>query len=128
MSTAMRYSHQRQRILEAVKNRCDHPTAAMVFEELRMEMPRLSLGTVYRNLNQLSDAGKLRKIPLADGSCRFDGNLGAHSHIVCTQCGTVADVMLPELPALTEAVNRDTNFDLHTYEIVMHGCCSGCAY
>lgn len=127
MSTAMRYSHQRQRILEEVQRSCDHPTAAMVFERLLPDMPRLSLGTVYRNLNQLCDAGQLRKIPLADGSCRFDGNLHAHSHIVCMHCGTVADVMLPELPALQEAVTRETDFDLHTYEIVMHGSCHECA-
>ena len=118
---------QQTLICDILANVCDHLTAEEVFFQAREQMPNIAMGTVYRNLNQLSDAGKLRKIPLADGSCRFDGNLGAHSHIVCTQCGTVADVMLPELPALTEAVTRDTNFDLHTYEIVMHGCCSGCA-
>jgi hypothetical protein len=57
----MRYSHQRERIFRAVSERCDHPTANMVYEQLKVEMPRLSLGTVYRNLNQL---GGSRKSPL----------------------------------------------------------------
>ena len=83
----MRYSHQRERIFRAVSERCDHPTANMVYEQLKLEMPRLSLGTVYRNLNQLADAGRLKKIPLADGSCRFDKTKEAHSHIVCDECG-----------------------------------------
>ncbi|MEZ4627095.1 MAG: transcriptional repressor [Eubacteriales bacterium] len=90
----MRYSHQRERIFRAVSERCDHPTANMIYEQLKLEMPRLSLGTVYRNLNQLSDAGRLKKIPLADGSCRFDKTKESHSHIVCDQCGAVADVFL----------------------------------
>ena len=55
----MRYSHQRERIFRAVSERCDHPTANMVYEQLKLEMPRLSLGTVYRNLNQLADAGRV---------------------------------------------------------------------
>jgi DNA-binding HxlR family transcriptional regulator len=68
----MRYSHQRERIYRAVVESHEHPTANMVYEQLKAEMPKLSLGTVYRNLNQLADAGRLKKIPLADGSCRFD--------------------------------------------------------
>ena len=91
----MRYSHQRERIFRAVSERCDHPTANMVYEQLKLEMPRLSLGTVYRNLNQLADAGRLKKIPLADGSCRFDKTRESHSHIVCEECGAVSDVHLP---------------------------------
>ena len=94
----MRYSYQRQRILDYVSDSHAHPSAAAVYDALRESMPRLSLGTVYRNLNQLSDAGRIRKIILPDGTCRFDGGMHPHSHIVCSGCGAILDVIPPELP------------------------------
>lgn len=122
----MRYSHQRERIFRAVSERCDHPTANMVYEQLKIEMPRLSLGTVYRNLNQLADAGRLKKIPLADGSCRFDKTKEAHSHIVCDECGAVADVHLPSFEALETAIVTETGYELRSYDVVLRGVCGAC--
>ena len=87
-----RYSQQRERIYQAVRDSREHPTAQMVYDALREESPKLSLGTVYRDLNQLAEAGELSRIALPDGSCRFDGTLHGHSHIVCERCGAVEDV------------------------------------
>lgn len=122
----MRYSHQRERIFRAVVESCEHPTANMVYEQLKADMPRLSLGTVYRNLNQLADAGRLKKIPLADGSCRFDKTKEAHSHIVCEVCGGVADVHLPSFQALEQAIAEETDFVLRSYDVVLRGVCKNC--
>lgn len=122
----MRYSHQREQILQAVMESHLHPTAIMVYDALKDQMPKLSLGTVYRNLNQLADAGRIRKIPLPDGSCRFDGTIKGHSHIVCDRCGSVADVMLPTLYELNEAIREETSFTLSSYDVVMHGLCKAC--
>lgn len=122
----MRYSHQRERIFRAVMESCEHPTANMVYEQLKTDMPRLSLGTVYRNLNQLADAGRLKKIPLADGSCRFDKTREAHSHIVCELCGTVADVHLPSFQALEQTIETETDFILRSYDVVLRGVCKRC--
>ncbi|NLI53223.1 MAG: transcriptional repressor [Clostridiales bacterium] len=122
----MRYSHQRERIFRAVSERCDHPTANMIYEQLKVEMPRLSLGTVYRNLNQLADAGRLKKIPLADGSCRFDKTKEAHSHIVCDLCGAVSDVHLPSFEALEQAIAEETGYELRSYDVVLRGVCDSC--
>lgn len=122
----MRYSHQRERIFRAVVESCEHPTANMVYEQLKTDMPRLSLGTVYRNLNQLADAGRLKKIPLADGSCRFDKTKEAHSHIVCELCGSVADVHLPSFRAFEQAIEAETDFLLRSYDVVLRGVCRRC--
>ena len=122
----MRYSHQRERIFRAVSERCDHPTANMVYEQLKQEMPRLSLGTVYRNLNQLADAGRLKKIPLADGSCRFDKTKEAHSHIVCDECGAVSDVHLPSFETLERTIASETGYELRSYDVVLRGVCEAC--
>ena len=98
----------------------------MVYQSLHGANPRLSLGTVYRNLNQLADAGRLKKIPLPDGSCRFDKTVKSHSHIVCEHCGQVADVTLPALTALSESIERETAYTLSSYDVVMRGLCKHC--
>lgn len=122
----MRYSHQRERIYRSVAESDQHPTANMVYDALKTEMPKLSLGTVYRNLNQLADAGRLKKIPLADGSCRFDKTTAAHSHIVCEECGGVADVALPSMQPLAESVRQQTEYSLLSYDVVLRGVCKEC--
>lgn len=123
----MRYSHQRERIYRSVAESDQHPTANMVYDALKAEMPKLSLGTVYRNLNQLADAGRLKKIPLADGSCRFDKTTTAHSHIVCEECGRVADVALPSFQPLAESVEQQTAYLLRSYDVVLRGVCKECS-
>lgn len=122
----MRYSRQRESIYRAVMESRDHPTAMMVYDALKAEMPHLSLGTVYRNLNQLADLGRLRKIPLPDGGCRFDGTTDVHSHIVCERCSKVADVMAPPMEQLADAVERETGYRLSSYDVVIRGVCRAC--
>ena len=123
----MRYSKQRELVLQKVEQLCDHPTAEEIFDLAARECPGLSLGTVYRNLNQLADAGQLKKIPLPDGSCRFDGTLSRHSHIVCERCGRVMDVSV-DTAWLGALVARQTQFSLTSAELVMRGVCSACAH
>lgn len=122
----MRYSYQRERIYRAVIESDAHPTANMVYDLVKREMPRLSLGTVYRNLNQLADAGRLKKIPLADGSCRFDKTTGTHSHIICERCGCVNDVTLPPMQSFASAIAAETAFTLHSCDVTLRGVCPAC--
>ena len=119
-----RFSQQRERIYEAVRTSMEHPTAQMVYDALRPEMPRLSLGTVYRNLHQMAQEGRLRELegPVA----RFDAVLPPHAHIRCVRCGQVADLALPYDPALDrEAVprlNRGSSCRSTSYTIWAEGC------
>jgi Fe2+ or Zn2+ uptake regulation protein len=110
----MRYSHQRERIFRAVVESCEHPTANMVYEQLKADMPRLSLGTVYRNLNQLADAGRLKKIPLADGSCRSTRRRKRTAYRLrsyARRCGRAS----PSLQALEQAIAEESDFVLRSY-------------
>ena len=87
----MRYSKQRELIFEALKGVCSHPTAEEIYGMVRKTDPSISLGTVYRNLNQLSDNGDILKITSANGD-RFDYPRHPHFHFRCTACGCVSDV------------------------------------
>ena len=82
-----RFSHQREEIYQAVYASREHPTAEMVYQQLKPTMPKLSLGTVYRNLRQMAAEGRLLEL---DGPVvRFDGNTAFHSHFRCGDCGSV---------------------------------------
>ena len=71
-----------------------HPTAEEIFNEVRKVLPKISLGTVYRNLDMLSSEGKIRRIETASGSSRFDSDSSDHPHFRCLSCGQIFD--LPE--------------------------------
>ena len=118
-----RFSQQRVRIYQAVQSSMEHPSAQMVYDALRPEMPRLSLGTVYRNLHQMAQEGRLRELegPVA----RFDAVLPSHTHIRCVRCGQVADLELPYDPALDREAAGD-GWVITGHELVFNGICPAC--
>ena len=77
-------------ILGNVLSRKDHPTAEQIYEDVKREIPNISLGTVYRNLNFLAGAGKILKVDLEKSV--FDSTLEGHNHMLCEKCGRVVDV------------------------------------
>ena len=78
----LKYSRQRESIKNYLCGREDHPTADMIYTSIRREYPRISLGTVYRNLSLLTESGEIQKIT-TDGADRFDAKVAPHSHFVC---------------------------------------------
>lgn len=88
-----RFSHQREQIYLAIRESRAHPTAEMVYEQLKPQMPKLSLGTVYRNLRQMAREGRLLEL---DGPvARFDAVTAPHTHFRCDCCGAVLDLDMP---------------------------------
>ena len=80
-----KHSRQRDAILKNLSSRLDHPTADMIYRDLREEYPRISLGTVYRNLNLLAELGQIRKIHCEGGTEHYDYDTSDHCHFVCKQ-------------------------------------------
>lgn len=97
-----RFSKNRQAILECLRDTATHPTAEWIYEKLRPNFPNLSLGTVYRNLCQLKDAGLILSMGVVAGQEHFDGNMDPHAHVMCSRCGRIVDV--PITPAMTTAI------------------------
>ena len=78
-----KYSKQRELIINSLKNRTDHPTADMLYIDLKKEMPNLGIATVYRNLVELCEEGVIIKIKSKNGPDRYDGNTMPHVHFEC---------------------------------------------
>ena len=101
----MRYSHQRELILREVLSRSDYPTAEQICTSLRAVCPRLSLGTVYRDLNTLVDIGKVRRVSIPGEADRFEGPQEDHQQLYCRSCQKVKSIHISDakLKALIDA-------------------------
>lgn len=123
----MRYSKQRELILNTVLHNRIHPTAENVYRLLKNDYPDLSLGTVYRNLNYLAENNMLKKINVPDGSDRFDGTLSRHQHLICRKCGKVSDIDVSELLTIQSSILKNTGFEIDIDTLAFEGICDECA-
>ena len=121
----MRYSKQRELVLQKVEQLCDHPTAEEIFDLAARECPGLSLGTVYRNLNSLVDAGRVRRVSIPGQADRFDHTLGWHSHLYCSCCGGVVDADVDEKQMMK--LVRNQKGVVQDCAVVLFGLCEACA-
>ena len=119
-----RYSQQRERIYQAVRDSREHPTAQMVYDALRPELPKLSLGTVYRNLQQMASEGRL--VQLDGPVARFDAVLEPHAHLCCISCGQVSDGVLPYDAAL-DCAAMGGGWTITGHSLTFTGICPACA-
>ena len=96
--TRTRETRQRRVVYDTIKKTHSHPTADWVFEQVRAEVPKISLGTVYRNLSVLKSEGVIREIYGMDRRAHYDADLSPHAHFICTDCGQIWDVLgVPEV-------------------------------
>ncbi len=121
-----RQTRQRQLILETLRGLRTHPTADEVYQLVRQQMPNVSLGTVYRNLERLSADGLVRKIHGEGGSRRFDGDLSPHHHARCRRCGQLVDLPAQlNLPELGELPGLE-GFQVLGFRLEVLGLCPRC--
>ncbi|MBE6687276.1 MAG: transcriptional repressor [Ruminococcaceae bacterium] len=112
-----------RRFTESVKT---HPTAEEVYNVIVKEIPDISLRTVYRNLNKLSDEGYLRKIQVPNAPDRFDSTLEAHQHILCTECGEFIDVFMNNEEKLLSEIHGLCGYEITGIDVVYRGICPEC--
>jgi Fe2+ or Zn2+ uptake regulation protein len=113
-------------VLELVRSTMDHPTADWVYRQARRRLPRISLGTVYRNLKRLADEGLIREMHAGAQGTRFDGNTGEHHHVRCVACGRVNDLPLSVDTRREEAAARALNYRILGHHVEIRGLCPQC--
>lgn len=102
----IRKSRQRDAILNVLLYTTRHPSAETIYEELKSEMPNLSLGTVYRNLANFKADGTIMQVATVNGQERYDANTKPHIHFVCKECGEVIDLFQANFPEVPEFDGR----------------------
>lgn len=120
----MKQTRQKTMIYEAVINRCDHPSAEDIYNELKPEHPSLSLATVYRNLNTFALKGMIRKIAVPNAQDRFDGCMEAHEHAICSHCGKIVNVA--NTVAKKPRSLRVSDFKVQEIHMLIYGVCKDC--
>lgn len=123
---AKRNTIQRSLVLEAVNKLQCHATADEVYEEILKEHPTISRATVYRNLNLLSEMGKIRRLEIPGSADRFDHISTNHCHVKCKVCGRVFDVDMDFIIGLEKEIKDTRGFDFTGYDIIFHGVCPKC--
>jgi Fur family ferric uptake transcriptional regulator len=123
---AFRMTEQRRTILEALRAVKTHPSADEIYETVRRALPRISLGTVYRNLEFLADKGVIQKLDVGGSQMRFDGNPKNHYHVRCVDCGRVADVDLPVSRTFEKVKTVADGFEILAHRLEFIGRCPAC--
>ena len=110
-------------ILEELQKLTSHPTAATLYAIVRRRLPKISLGTVYRNLELLARMGGIQKLEFAGAEARFDGNSARHDHLRCVRCGRVDDVSAATLDLSGGAANDWGGYQILGHRLEFFGIC-----
>jgi Fur family ferric uptake transcriptional regulator len=122
----LRMTKQRSIILEELRKVSTHPTADELYAMVRKRLPRISLGTVYRNLEILSKAAVIRTLNLAGTPRRFDGCIEDHCHVRCTRCGEVEDIDITPPGHMDAQAARKSTYRVMGHHMEFAGMCPRC--
>jgi len=125
----LRLTRQRKAILRELKKLKTHPTADEFYEHIRKRTPKISIASVYRNLEVLSLEGHVQKIECAGSQMRFDGDISHHHHLRCLKCGRILDFDPEGADILDKSLGeiRKLNKDVSGYKIEFTGQCGKCS-
>jgi Fur family ferric uptake transcriptional regulator len=123
-----RISRQRRIILEELQKVKSHPSAQEIYDMVRRRLPRVSLGTVYRNLEILAESGLIRKLESSGAQRRFDSEMGKHYHVRCLRCDRIVDLPFKPLGSLENNFSGLTDYLIMGYRLEFVGLCPECQH
>ena len=109
---------QNSKIYDYLSSVKTHPTAETIYMQVRKDIPTLSLGTVYRNLNKMAEEGKVKKMEV-NGQYHFDADTTIHHHFICKQCGSITDIYQKDIKKLEINAGK-------VQQIYIYGICRKC--
>ncbi len=123
---SLKHSRQREEIKNFLMTRKDHPTADVVYMNLRQQFPKISLGTVYRNLTLLADIGEISRIRVGDKIDHFDADTSLHYHFICNECGAVIDLDMDSIESIVETASQNFDGHIQGHTTFFYGTCPAC--
>lgn len=124
--TSIRMTSQRRVILDIVRASRTHPTADEVYERVRRKLPKISLATVYRNLEALSREGLINKLELGSSQKRFDPLIDDHYHIRCSVCHKIEDVPKQPGQQIDSMIKKISKYKITGHTLEFTGICPEC--
>ena len=121
-----RMTKQRKTILDVLKKTKTHPSADEIYEMVKQKLPRISLGTVYRNLEVLSELGMIQVLELSGSLKRFDWDPNKHYHIRCIRCDRVENAPIAPMRQLENDLYESTVFEIVGHNLEFTGLCPKC--
>lgn len=122
----LKVTPQREAVFRALHDNDVHPTAEAVHAMVTETMPTVSLRTVYQVLNDLALMGEIQSLDVGTGASRFDPNVDAHHHLVCSGCGKVRDLHV-DFDGVRVPAGAEQGFTVDAAEVVFRGRCDACA-
>lgn len=126
MEKQRKHSKKRQAILDAICSTNSHPSAEWIYSKLKDEYPKLSLGTVYRNIALFKKMGEIVCVDTVDGQERYDGDISQHSHFICSSCGCIVDIGGSTTDKLVDLAILPDDIKLLGYKLTFYGLCGIC--
>jgi Fur family transcriptional regulator, peroxide stress response regulator len=126
MGGVVRNTKQKQAIREVLQRTRRHPDADWVFQQVKKEVPDISLGTVYRNLRILKEAGAVQELISNGETSHFDGNTANHYHFRCDSCGRIFDIDEVVNKSIERRVAQKTGFKVMRHNLELSGLCVDC--
>ena len=122
----LKLTPQRIAVYKYLQSTKEHPSAEIIYKALQPEYPTMSLATVYKALKTLVEVGLVQEINVGEGNFRYDGNVCAHPHIQCVNCGKVDDVEDVCFNDLNDKIKPYTKYEVLTNQVYFYGLCENC--
>lgn len=121
-----RYSYQRELILKLVQTQKTHLTAEQIYESAKEQIPNISLGTVYRNLNTLEELKEISSTTGPKQITYYENYAEPHHHFVCESCNTLTDLPAPTVSTCHQCISGKSPLQIKHVAMTLYGTCTSC--
>lgn len=122
----LKLTPQRLAVYNYLINTTSHPSADVIYTDIHIQYPTMSLATVYKALKTLVDVGLIQEINVGEGNFRYDGNASPHPHLQCLGCGRVDDFKNLALDNLNSLASEHTDYQIISNKVYFYGYCANC--
>ncbi len=114
---------QRKLILDIIKSSSGHMTAEEIYAKAKQVIPSIAIGTVYRNLGLMAEAGEIRRLAIPDKPDKYDKSSKPHEHLICQKCGEISDLFVS---SMHEFLKQQTGIEITGYDLNLRYICDKC--